>query len=304
MTDLVSAVLSGGIALAAPLLLAALGETIGERAGILNLGVEGEMLFAALVAFYAAYTSGNLWLGLLAGVLAGALLGLIMAIVSVTLAADQIVTGVAITLFGMGLSIFLNKVIFGMSAPSVVGFQPIEIPLLSALPVIGPILFRFNVLVYLGLVLVPVFSIVLFGTTFGLKIQAVGENPAAADAAGVNVFAARYLCVTFAGAMAGLAGAFLSLGYLSMFTETMTAGRGFIAVIIVILGAWSPYRVLGGAMLFGVIESLQLNLQHLATAIPYQALNMLPYITALIVLVVIHGRHRAPAALCIPYKRR
>ncbi len=230
-------------------------------------------------------------------------MGLIMGIECITLRASQVVTGVAITLFGIGISIFWNKIIFGLKGASVTSFPHIGIPFLTSIPFLGPVLFQQNVLSYLSYVLVPVSAIILFRTTLGLKIEAVGENPAAADVAGINVFRIRYLCVILGGAMAGLAGAYLSLGYVGLFTENMTAGRGWIAVVVVIFGRWNPYRVLGGAMLFGVVDALQLHLQQVGTGLPVQALNMFPYITAIVVLLLVYKKQKPPAALTVPYTR-
>lgn len=295
--------LAGGLQLGTPLVLAALGETYAERSGVMNLGVEGTMLVGAFAGFWGAYASGNLWLGVLVGVFAGALMGLIMAFTSITLHADQIASGIAVTLFGIGISIYLYSSIFGANPVRVTGFKVISIPVLSQIPVLGPVLFENNILVYLALILVPISAFVLFKTTLGLDIQAVGENPVAADAAGVNVYRIRYLCVILGGAFAGLAGAFLSLGYLNVFVENMTAGRGWIAVILVIFGRWNPFLVLGGSFLFGSINALELRLQLLSTNISPQLLTMLPYAVAIGVLLVVYRRQKAPAALGEPYSR-
>jgi len=300
---LLTGALAGGVGLGTPLLLAALGEIFAERSGILNLGIEGTMLVGAFVGFWAAFTSGNIWLGVVAGIIIGILMGLLMGILSISLRANQIVSGMAVTLFGIGLSIFLNKAVFGMSVPSVEGFDSIDIPLLSEVPVLGPMFFKQNILVYLTLILVPLSSIVLFQTTLGLKIRAVGENPEAADSAGIDVFRIRYLCIIFGGVMAGLAGAYLSLGYLSMFSEGMSAGRGWIAVVIVIFCRWTPRYALGGAILFGFVDALQIRFQLLWRDVPTQLFFMMPYVVALTVLVLAYRRQRPPAALCVPYER-
>lgn len=300
---LLTGALAGGVGLGTPLLFAALGEVFAERSGVLNLGIEGTMLVGAFVGFWAAFASGNLWIGVIAGIAVGILMGLLMGILSISLRANQIVSGMAVTLFGIGLSIFLNKAVFGMSVPSVEGFGGIDIPLLSEVPVLGPMFFRQNALVYLGLILVPLSSIVLFRTTLGLKIRAVGENPEAADSAGINVFRIRYLCIIFGGVMAGLAGAYLSLGYLSMFSEGMSAGRGWIAVVVVIFCRWTPWYALGGSVLFGFVDALQIRLQLLWRDVPIQLFFMMPYLVALTVLIIAYRRQRPPAALCVPYER-
>ncbi len=294
--------LSGGVGLGTPLLLAALGEIFAERSGILNLGIEGTMLAGAFLGFWAAFISGNLWFGIIAGMVVGGLIGLLMGILSVSLRANQIVSGMAITLLGIGLSIFLNKALFGMSVPSVESFKSIEIPLLSQIPVLG-MFFNQNILVYIGLILVPICSIVLFRTTLGLRIRAVGENPEAADSLGISVYQVRYLCIIIGGIMAGLAGAYLSLGYLSMFTEGMSAGRGWIAVVIVIFCRWTPRYAFLGALLFGFVDAFQIRLQLQWIEVPAQLFFVLPYLVAIVVLVLTYGRQRPPAALCVPYKR-
>jgi ABC-type uncharacterized transport system permease subunit len=303
LTVFLISTLAGGVQLGTPLVLAALGETYAERSGVMNLGVEGTMLVGAFAGFWGAYASGNLWLGVLVGVTAGALMGLVMAFTTITLRGDQIVSGIAVTLFGIGISIYLYSSMFGANPVRVSGFDAISIPVLSQIPVLGPVLFQNDILVYLALILVPVSAFVLFKTTLGLNIQAVGENPVAADAAGVNVFRIRYLCVILGGALAGLAGAYLSLAYLNVFVENMTAGRGWIAVILVILGRWNPFFVLGGSFLFGSINALELRLQLLNSNISPQLLTMLPYAVAIAALLLVYRRQKAPAALGEPYVR-
>jgi simple sugar transport system permease protein len=295
--------LSGGINLATPLLFAALGEAYAEKSGVMNLGVEGTMLVGAFFSFWGACTTGNLWIGVALGLLAGAVLGFLMAFATITLGADQIVTGIAVTLFGIGISIFLHSSIFGISSVSVTGFQPISIPLLSQIPILGPVLFQNNVLVYIGLVLVPIMAFILFKTRFGLSIQAVGENPVAADSVGIKVYRTRYICVVLGGALAGLAGGFLSIAYLNVFVDNMTAGRGWIAVVIAILGQWNPVFVLGGALLFGVANSFELRLQTMTSGIYTYPLTMLPYLIAVIALVIVYRRKHPPAALGKPFRR-
>ncbi len=302
-TIFVVSTLAGGVQLGTPLLLAALGETYAERSGVMNLGVEGTMLVGAFAGFWGTFTFSNLWIGVLIGVLAGGLMGLVMAFTSVTLHADQIVSGISVTLLGIGISIFLYGSIFGPSPARIEGFDPINIPVLSQIPVLGPVLFQNNILIYLALLLVPVSAFVLFKTTLGLSIQAVGENPVAADTAGVNVYRIRYLCVILGGAFAGLAGAFLSLGYLNVFVNNMTAGRGWIAVILVIFGRWNPFIVLGGAYLFGTINALELRIQLVSTNVSPQLLTMLPYAVAIGVLLLVYRRQKPPAALGEPYDR-
>jgi len=294
------------IRLAVPILLASLGEVFAQRSGVLNLGVEGMMLIGAFVGFAGAFHTGNVWIGFLIGMIAGALMGLLMAFMAVTLQADQVITGIMIVLIAGGLVTFFQSRVFGTSQyipPKTAGLQTIPIPLFSQLPVVGEVLFQQNLLVYLAWLTVPLLATVLSRTTWGLKIRAVGENPRAADCLGVNVFVTRYLCVIFGGAMAGLGGAFLPLGYLGTFSENISGGRGWIAIALVIFGNWKPYRVLAGALLFGGVNALQLRLQALGANLPFQFMLMLPYLLTIIALVMVTRKASGPASLCVPYRR-
>ncbi len=289
--------------LAAPLLFAALGENLSERAGVLNLGLEGIMLIGTFAGFSGVYFTGNLLLGVLSGLMVGGLMGLLMALWGVSFRANQIVVGMAIWLFGMGLTTFLSRTVFAgyTSSPTIKGFETIDIPLLSQIPLLGPILFQQNVLLYLALIMVPIFAIFLSRTTLGLKIRAVGENPRAADILGVSVYRARYLCVTIGGMMAGLAGATLTLSPPYSFVENMVSGRGFIAVALVIFSKWNPYMILVGALIFAGANALQLRLQPLGLGIPSEFFAMLPYLFTVIALMLVSRKARAPAALGVPY---
>ena len=248
-------ILASGIRLATPYLYAAIGETFGQRSGVLNLGVEGQMLLGAFAAFYVALTTGNLWLGMLAAVVVGAVMGLAMAFVSINLQAEQGISGIGFYLFGLGLSDLLFQKLLG-TVETVRGFPPINIPVLSDLPVLGEIFFSQNILVYGAFALVPIGWFVLNKTTLGLKIRAVGENPEAADSLGVSVSRVRYFTVTLGGVMSGIAGASLSIALLNVFQQGMTAGLGFIAVALVYFGGWRPWGVLLGALLFSMVNSL------------------------------------------------
>lgn len=252
-----------------------------------------------------AYFLGNIWVGLFMGILAGALMGLLMGIMCINLRINQSVAGVTTTLLGLGLSAFLYRVAFGifLIPPTVEGFESAPIPLLSQIPVLGPLFFNHNIFVYLAFIMVPVCSIVLFKTGIGLKIRAVGENPKAADTLGVNVNRTRYACIIFCGVLAGLGGAYLSLVELRFFTEGMSAGRGWMAVALVIFGKWIPSRVLAGTVLFSFVDALQLRLQAVGIAVPYQFLVMLPYVLTIIIIAGAYKRAGAPAALGTPYKR-
>ncbi len=307
ITELFSAtvvvgILASGIRLATPYLYAAIGETFGQRSGVLNLGVEGQMLMGAFAAFYVALITENLWLAMLAAVIVGALMGLAMAFVTVNLGAQQGISGIGFFLFGLGLSDMLFQRLVG-TVETVKGFSKIEIPILSNVPIIGEIFFSQNILVYIAYALVPIAWFVLQKTTIGLKIRAVGENPEAADSLGVSVAAVRYTTVIMGGILSGIAGASLSIGLLNVFQQNMTSGLGFIAVALVYFGGWRPLGVLGGALLFSMINSLQLWMQVLGVPIPSDLAVMLPYILTIVVLALSMSRVRAPSALTKPFER-
>jgi general nucleoside transport system permease protein len=291
-----------GVRLATPYLFAALGETFAQRSGVLNLGVDGIMLMGAFAAFYVVFNTGNLWLGVLAALLVGAVMGLLMALVSVTLKAKQGISGIGLYLFGLGMSSLLFKTMIG-SVQSVSGFGTLRIPGLSTLPIVGQIFFNHNVLTYVAYLLVPAAVLVLNYTTFGLKIRAVGHNPQAADSLGVNVDGIRYLTLIIGAALAGLAGASLSIGLLNIFQENMTNGLGFIAVALVYFGGWRPLGVLAGALLFSTVNALQLWVQVLGLPIPSDVAVMLPYLLTIAALAFAARQIQQPAALTKPYER-
>lgn len=301
MTVLVG-ILASGIRLATPYLYAAIGETFSQRSGVLNLGVEGQMLLGAFAAFYVALTTGNLWLGVLAAAIVGALMGLAMAVVTINLQAEQGISGIGFYLFGLGLSDLLFQKILG-TVETVKGFSKVNIPVLSDIPVLGEIFFRQNVLVYIALALVPLAWFILNKTTLGLKIKAVGENPEAADSLGVSVTRVRYFTIILGGTLSGVAGASLSIALLNVFQQNMTSGLGFIAVALVYFGAWRPWGVLGGALLFSFVNSLQLWVQVLGIPIPSDIAVMMPYILTILVLVLTVSRVRTPSALTKPFER-
>ncbi len=300
------AFLAATIRMAAPLLLAAIGELFAQRSGVTNLGIEGMMVIAALAGFLASYFTGSPWLGVLAAIIAGMLASLIHAFLSVSVGANQFISGIVLSLFGLGVTSYIFRVIVGIPRvpPTANPLESIHVPVLSKIPVLGPILFQSNILVYLGLVLVPLSAFILFRTTAGLKIRAVGENPRAADSLGINVNRIRYLCIIFGGAMAGLAGVFLSLGHLNLFLEGMVAGRGWMAFALVFFGSWNPYRILGGALIFGGVEAFQFRLPAIGIVIPSKLLLMLPYIAVIIALLLTYRKKIiTPAALGVPYRR-
>lgn len=295
-------ILTSGIRLATPYLYAAIGETFGQRSGVLNLGVEGQMLVGAFAAFYVVRQGGNLWLGLVVAILAGGLMGLAMAFVSITLRAKQGISGIGFFLFGLGLSDLLFQKMLG-TVQTVSGFRPLPLPLLSEIPLLGEVFFRHNILVYGAYLLVPIAAFVLNQTTFGLKIRAVGENPEAADSLGVNVSQVRYITVTLGGMFSGLAGASLSIALLNVFQQNLTSGLGFIAVALVYFGGWRPWGVLAGALLFSMVNALQLWVQVLGLPIPSEFAVMMPYVLTIVALVVAVQRVRPPTALTKPFVR-
>lgn len=291
-----------GIRLATPYLYAALGEMFAQRSGVLNLGVDGIMLMGAFSAFYVVFHTENLWLGVLLALLVGGLLGLLMAVISVTMQAEQGISGIGLYLVGLGLSDLLFKTMIG-SVVGVSGFSAVRIPGLSDLPIVGEIFFAHNLLIYLAYLLVPVSWFVLNKTTFGLKIRAVGHNPEAADSLGVRVNTVRYAALILGGALAGVAGASLSIGLLNVFQQNLTNGMGFIAVALVYFGSWRPFGILGGALLFSTVSALQLWVQVKGIAIPSDLAVMLPYLLTILALALAVRQVQQPAALTKPYER-
>jgi len=301
MTVLIG-ILASGIRLATPYLYAAIGETFGQRSGVLNLGVEGQMLLGAFVAFYVSLTTGNLWLGVLAAIFVGGLMGLAMAYVTVNLHAQQGISGIGFYLFGLGLSDLLFQKMLG-TVETVKGFPKLYIPGLSDIPGLGDIFFSQNVLVYGAYILIPIAWFILNKTTLGLKIHSVGENPEAADSLGVSVVGIRYFTIILGGVLSGVAGASLSIALLNVFQQNMTSGLGFIAVALVYFGGWRPWGVLGGALLFSLVNSLQLWIQVLGIPIPSDIAVMMPYVLTILVLVASVSRVRGPSALTKPFER-
>ena len=290
------------IRLATPYLYAAIGEAFAQSSGVVNLGVDGIMLLSGFAAFYAVLITGNLWIGLLAAIIVGLLMGLLMSIISVTLKAEQGISGIGLYMFGLGLSSLLFQVMVG-TVKTVNGFEPVAIPLLGDIPIIGQIFFNQSLLVYGAFLLVPAAWWVLDKTTFGLKIKAVGQNPAAADSLGINVDQVRYISVCLGSVLAGIAGASLSISLLNLFQNNLTAGMGFIAVALVYFGGWRPVGILGGALLFSVVNAFQLWMQVLGVKIPSDIAVMLPYLFTIAALAFTVNRVRQPAALNKPFER-
>ena len=303
MSDLLVALLAGTVTAATPLVFAALGELIAEKSGVLNLGVEGMMLMGAIAAFAGATTSGSLALGVVCGALAGAGTAGLFGVLALTLLANQVATGLALTIFGTGLSAFLGQSYVSLTLS---GMQPIAVPGLSRIPLVGPVLFTQNALVYLSLVTFGVTHWFLYRTKAGLILRAVGESPESAHAVGYRVVRIRYAATLFGGALAGVAGAYLAVAYTPMWVEQMAAGRGWIALALVVFATWRPVRVLAGAYLIGGVTILQLHAQALGLAVPSQLLSALPYLATIGVLVVISRdvqtiRVNAPVSLGKPF---
>lgn len=297
MIDSLIPVLAGAIAAATPLIFAGLGELVAERTGVINLGVEGMMLTGAIAGFaLAAETGYGAAAGLPAGAIAGAATAMIFAFFALSLAANQAACGLALTIFGIGLSAFIGQHYVSYSLP---GLQPLAIPLLADIPVIGPVLFKQDAVVYLSFIAFAVVAWTLAKTRLGLLLKAVGESPEAAHAIGYPVLGIRYGAVAFGGAMAGIAGAYLSTVYTPLWVQNMSAGRGWIAVALVVFATWKPTRLLLGAYLFGAVTILQFHAQGLGIDVPVQFLAALPYAATIVVLVVI-SRDRKLLQLNLP----
>ena len=299
---IIAGILTSMIRLATPYIYAAIGEAFAQTSGVVNLGVDGIMLMGAFAAFFVALTTNSLWLGLLAAIIVGFLMGLLMSLISVTLKAEQGISGIGLYMFGLGLSSVLFKFLIG-TVKTISGFQSIKIPLLGDIPYVGSILFNHSILVYGAFLLVPLAWFVLEKTTLGQRIKAVGQNPAAADTLGINVNGIRYFSVCLGGVLAGIAGASLSISLLNLFQDNLTAGMGFIAVALVYFGGWRPIMILAGALLFSVVNSFQLWMQVLGVNIPSDVAVMLPYLLTIVALAVTVNRVRQPAALNKPFER-
>jgi simple sugar transport system permease protein len=286
-----------------PLVISSLGELVTERAGVLNLGVEGMMVMGAVCAFAASQMTGSPYLGIVIGILAGAAISLLFAFLTLTLVANQVATGLALTILGLGLSGMIGEPYVGMQG---VKLQPIAIPLLSDIPFLGPVLFRQDLIFYMSIALIIGANWMLFKSRAGLVLRSIGDNHASAHALGIKVIPIRYLAVVFGGACSGLAGAYLSLVYTPQWVENMTAGRGWIALALVVFASWRPYRLLVGGYLFGAVSIGQLHAQAFGIEVPSQFLSALPYAATVIVLIVISQNRRmtlinTPASLGKPF---
>jgi len=302
---LIVSILQATVRAGTPILFVCIGEIYAERSGILNVGLEGLMLVGAIAGFTASFMADNPVVGVFAAAAAGALFSLIHAYVTITLRADQIVSGLTLTILGTGISGFFGQPMIGRVGP---GFERLPVPGLSQIPVLGKMLFQQDAMVYLSYLIVPIAWWVLYKTYLGLAIRSVGESPATAESLGISVTKVRYGCVLFGGAMAGLGGAYLSLAYTTMWIEQMSGGRGWITLALVIFAGWNPARAVLGAYLFGGADALQLRIQAVGLEIPTYFLMMLPYVLTITILVLasfaaLRRRIGAPAALAIPYAR-
>lgn len=294
------------IRIATPLILATLGELFAERSGVLNLGIEGIMLFSAMTGFTAAYFSGDLWIGIAAAAATGAAMGLLMALMTVTLGVSQHVSGIGVTLLCSGFAFYFYRLIFGEPSqpPNIEPFKTLPIPGLRDIPVLGPILFSQFALSYVAFAAVAVAAFVLSRTPWGLNLRTVGENPRAADAAGVNVAAMRYQALLLSGALMGVAGAYLAMAQFNAFTFGVISGRGWVCIALVVFGQWRPWRSALGALLFALIDALQLRLQASGIiSVPYQIFLMMPFVLTIVAMAAVSRNARAPAALLTPFRK-
>lgn len=296
--------LSASLRLAGPVLLAALGETFAERSGVLNLGIEGTILLGALSSFLTSYYTGSTWASMLVATLAGACVSVFLAWMYVSVRASQVVTGLVFNVLALGVATTVYRLALAhRAAPeSIAVFQALKIPLVSRVPLLGPVLAGQTAPFYLTLLFAIAAQFVLFRTNFGLSLRAAGENPSAADSAGISVYRMRYLGTLISGAAAGMAGGYLVLAQVGLFRETIVAGQGFIALGIVIFGRWNPLKATLAAFVFGACDSLQLSLQILGTKVPPQLLLALPYLVTIIAISGLFGEKAVqPAALMKPY---
>jgi general nucleoside transport system permease protein len=299
----VALILASMVRLAAPLLLASMGELVSERAGVLNLSVEGMMLTGAFFGAWACYVSGNPWIGLAAAVFAALLLAVIQAVLTVLLHADQIVSGIGLNIMALGGTTLLSRHVFGArSQTQLQGFDVVQIPVLSNLPVLGEALFQHSLFVYLAAAVSIMTAWFLLVSRVGLSITAAGANPVAATRSSVDVRRVRFMSVMYTGALCGLAGAFYSLADIKTFVEGMTEGAGYIALVAVILGNWRPGAVLLACLFFGLVSALRFALPAIGIDVPLAWLGAVPYLAALLAVIGLTGRQRPPASLAMPFK--
>lgn len=303
--NLLSDFLSTSLRLSVPLAFAALAGVLSERSGVFNIALEGKLLAGAFGAAVGAFMFNDPFAGIAVGMLFGALAGTCLAVLGVTFGVNQIVAGIAINIFVLGITAFLSRVVFGAQANTLrlPGFLRFEMPYLSEIPLIGPAIFSQDLLVYVMIVCVVLVHLFFYRTRWGLQVRAVGENPSAADSAGVSVAGVRYGCVIAAGAIAALGGCYLVLSQVFLFSEHMSAGKGFIALAAVILGRWTPVGALFACLLFGFFDALQLRLQFNYQEVPHEFFQMLPYLISILALVGLVGKPTPPAAIGKFYRR-
>lgn len=301
--EIITSFLASDIRMATPIMLAALGIVFSERAGIVNIGTEGMMLVGALAGVIGSYYTGSVWLGALVAIVITVLFSAIFAFFTVTIKADQTVIGTGMNILAAGLTITVNRAIFGASTspPKIAVFNVAPIPLLSDIPILGKALFSQPIPVYLAFVIVPIAWFVMFRTNIGLKLRSVGENPRACDTVGINVAKIRWFSILYSGVMAGFAGAYVSMGQMSFFTEGIIAGGGFMALAAVVFGNYTPIGVMISALVFGASSALQYSLQVLNTGIPDQVMGTLPYLITIIALCMVIRKSNKPASSAIPY---
>jgi len=302
---MLEAFLSSTLSMATPILLAALGELMVEESGIVNIGIEGAMLTGAFFALAAAYFSGSILLGLAGGIAAAVAINVIFAALVVNLSVNQVVAGTALDILALGITGVFYRKLFGITGKAFMVRPVPKIPLgpLANIPLLGPVLFDHNALVYFTFALVPMLGYLISRTHYGLRLRAAGERPAAADALGLNVYRIRWQALIASGVLTGLAGAYLTLAYANTFVENISAGRGFVALSVVIVGRWNAWGVCAASVLFGAAMALQFGLQALGTMVPYQLFLALPYALTLVVLAGFGGQAAAPSALGEPYRR-
>ncbi|MGA8614288.1 MAG: ABC transporter permease [Xanthobacteraceae bacterium] len=300
--DTLTVYIASTLHFAVPLMLAASGELVSEVAGVLNLSLEGMMLFAAFFAIWGTSVTGSAWVGLLCGIGSGIIFSVVQALLSVRLRANQLVVGIGLNILALGATTFLNREIFGaLSRDLVPGFGTLYISGLSALPVIGPSLFQQYDVVYVGIALIAIIWFVLRFTAYGVECRAVGDDPRSADWAGISVSRVRVIAILVTGAMAGVAGTLISVGDIRTFTEGMTNGAGYLAIAAIIFGGWRLWPTVGACILFGAAMALQFQFSGADSPVPTAALLMLPYVLALLSVAGLVGRQVPPAALTIPF---
>ncbi len=293
------------IRMSAPLLITALGCLLAERAGLLNIGLEGQMLTGAFFAYLVVYQGGSLWMGFVAAILVGALMGLMFAYLTVTRLTNQLIVGAAFNMFATGLTGFIFRAAVGVTGTTNVidQFPVLKVPFLSHIPFLGVVLFQQNILVYGFFLTVPLVWYFLNRTSYGFQLRAIGEHPRAVDSLGIDVIKYKYMAVLVQGAFAGMGGAYLTLAYARSFVENLSAGRGFIALTSVIFGGWTPWGTLAGCMVFGAADAFQLRMQSLGVNIPYHLMLMLPYVLTVVILAGALKKAKPPAMECVPYER-